>query len=131
MHDNQMTAPSPQRVLVIEDEVRLRQIIARFLRRRGHLVLEAASAEQARTSLEHHPVDIILLDINLGEETGWDVLRWLRSSSSNAHPTIVVISAVAPAARRVNQFAPDAVLTKPFPIDAIARLVESAGQPSE
>lgn len=123
--------PVRQRVLVVDDEARLRRIMVRFLQRRGHLVLEAASAEQARASLTDHPVDVILLDINLGEETGWDVLRWLQDRSSPTRPIVVVISAVPPVPQRLAQFAPDAVLTKPFPIDAIARLVESTGRPRD
>lgn len=120
-----------QRVLVVEDEPRLRQVLVRYLQQRGHQVAEAASAAQARTCLERQPVDIVLLDINLGEETGWDVLRWLQARAPTRRPTIVVISAVPPATRRLEEFTPDAVLTKPFPIDAVARLVESAGEPLE
>lgn len=76
----------------------------------------------AVAALAGTPVDLILLDINLPDGTGWDVLRWL-AERDLAVPSIV-ISAVPPSGRRVKEFRPLAVLTKPFPIEAIHRLVE-------
>lgn len=122
-------------VLLVEDEDRLRGILARYLRERGHHVIEAPSAADARQALVLTRVDVLLLDINLPEETGWDVLRWLRRpdglDQATPQPCVVVVSAVPPAAKRLKQFQPDAVLNKPFPIDALARLVESDCQPSD
>lgn len=119
-------------VLLVEDEERLRGILARYLRARGHRVIEARDGADARQALAVVGVDVLLLDINLSDETGWDVLRWLRRSDGRApeQPCVVVVSAVPPSARRLAEFTPDAVLTKPFPIDALARLVETACQPS-
>jgi DNA-binding response OmpR family regulator len=121
-----------RQVLLVDDEHRLRDILARYLRARGHTVIEAGSAAEARAALDAAPVDVLLLDVNLPDDTGWDVLRWLRARSS-AQPTepitVVIISAVPPSAKRIEQFAPDAVLNKPFPIDALARLVESGCRP--
>jgi DNA-binding response OmpR family regulator len=125
--------PTAQRVLLVDDEARLRGIIARYLRARGHHVIEAATAAEACSALDLERVDVLLLDVNLTEETGWDVLRWLRDSAQQPRaaprPCVVILSAVPPSPKRVEQFAPDAVLNKPFPIDALARLVETSCRP--
>jgi response regulator RpfG family c-di-GMP phosphodiesterase len=113
MRDQFDRQPVVKSVLLVDDEERLRSILARYLRARGHRVFEAASAAGACDVLGSEDVDILLLDINLAADTGWDVLRW-----------------VPPSAKRLEQFQPDAVLNKPFPIDTLARLVESVCEPT-
>ena len=73
------------------------------------------------------PFDLILLDINLPDQSGWDVLRRLREDPQLAlrpPPAVIVMTAVRPHDKRLVEFHPDAVLLKPFPIDALLRLSE-------
>ncbi len=110
-----------QRVVIVEDEGVLRRIVARNLRARGFEVIEAATAEDAiRAALTLAP-DLMLLDINLPDRTGWDVLRVLRERQVEV-PTIVV-SAVRIPACRLDEFKPLAYLPKPFPLDSLLSLV--------
>src|SRR5438045_497032 len=67
-----------RRVLIVEDEAILRRVMARNLTGRGLVVSEAESAEAAVDAVTHDRPDLILLDINLPDRTGWDVLRELR-----------------------------------------------------
>ena len=63
-------------VLLIEDDETLRQILARHLRAHGYDVDEAGSAEEAAAILaEGLRPDMVLLDINLPGDSGWDLLR--------------------------------------------------------
>jgi DNA-binding response OmpR family regulator len=108
-------------VLIVEDEATLRRIIAINLSSRGLLVSEAGTAEAAVGAVAHERPDLILLDINLPDRTGWDVLRELRRRETEV-PTIV-ISAVRANPSRLAEFHPLAHLPKPFPIEALLRLV--------
>ena len=123
--DSGTAAESPgvayRRVLIVEDEATLRRIIAINLSSRGLLVSEAGTAEAAVGAVTHERPDLILLDINLPDRTGWDVLRELRSRETEV-PTIV-ISAVRANPSRLAEFHPVAYLPKPFPIEALLRLV--------
>jgi DNA-binding response OmpR family regulator len=111
-------------ILLVDDETRLRQALARTLAIRGYRVEEAAThAEALAAALDHGP-DLLLVDINLPDATGWDVLRDL-SAADRVFPAIV-FSAVPPSARRVREFRPVGVLQKPFPVEALIRLVENA-----
>jgi CheY-like chemotaxis protein len=110
-----------RRVLLVEDEVTLRRIVARNLTSRGVQVREAGTAGEAVQSVVAEPPDLLLLDINLPDQTGWEVLRELKRRGSEV-PTIVV-SAVRVNQRRLEEFHPVAYLPKPFPIDALLRLV--------
>ncbi len=113
-----------RRVLLVEDEPALRRVIARNLTSRGLEVAEAASVAEALDDLNAETPDLILLDINLPDRSGWDVLRDLQRRRI-AVPTIVV-SAVRVSQRRLDEFRPMAYLPKPFPIDALLRLVLGA-----
>lgn len=111
-------------ILLVDDEARLRQAIARSLTARGHRVDEAASCGEALEAVSRQRYDLLLLDVNLPDATGWDVLRDLRASGTSI--PAVVLSAVPPSASRVREFQPLGVLHKPFPIDALLRLVTKA-----
>ena len=113
--------PRYGQVLVVEDERPLRTVIARNLSSRGIQVREAATADEALRALKDAVPDLLLLDINLPDRTGWDVLREMARQRLEV-PTIVV-SAVRVSQSRLDEFKPMAYLPKPFPIDALLRLV--------
>jgi DNA-binding response OmpR family regulator len=101
-------------ILVVEDEATLRRLIARNLSARGHNVQEAETAGEALDSVIKDPPDLILLDINLPDQSGWNVMREMRRHGLDV-PTIVV-SAV-----RVSQTGCDHPLLPPkaFPAGAL------------
>jgi DNA-binding response OmpR family regulator len=109
------------RVLLVEDEEPLQRILARNLTRRGYDVTVESSAAAAIASLCAGPLfDALLLDVNLPDRTGWDVLR---AMSGCDMPPVIVLTALRPMQRRLDEFRPAAVLLKPFPVDALVRLV--------
>lgn len=112
-------------VLVVEDEAPLRMIIRRNLERRGIRVSEAGTAFEAMGAIAAEAPDLLLLDINLPDRTGWDVLRDLRRTGRM--PRTVVVSAVRVPPERLRAFGVDAYLPKPFPIEALVGLVADAG----
>jgi DNA-binding response OmpR family regulator len=114
-------------VLLVEDEATFRRVIARNLSGRGLLVREVGTAEEAvvAASTADRP-DLMLLDINLPDRSGWDVMRELRRLGIDV-PTIVV-SAVRVNQNRLDEFHPIAYLPKPFPLEALLRLVFSTSR---
>jgi DNA-binding response OmpR family regulator len=114
------------RILLVDDEPRLRQAIARSLTARGYHVTEAANAATALSLAVHENVDLLMLDINLPDATGWDVLRALKERGTALRT--VVISAAPLTRSRTVEFAPFGVLHKPFPISALLSLVERVGE---
>jgi DNA-binding response OmpR family regulator len=110
-------------VLLVEDESALADVIARNFRARGHDVRLAPSAEVAVLSMADRWPDALILDINLPDMTGWDILRRL-SAEVRASLRVVVISAAPISQKRIQEFAPLRWLQKPFPMDALIRLVQ-------
>jgi DNA-binding response OmpR family regulator len=114
-------------ILLVEDEPRLQTILARTLEQSGYRVETASTAGEAvSVALSVRP-DVLVLDVNLPDDTGWGVLRRLMESgvTTDTLPTIV-LSAGQPAHSRINEFRPNAFLAKPFPIHALKRLIAEA-----
>jgi two-component system cell cycle response regulator CtrA len=111
-------------ILLVEDERRLRQTLARSLAGRDFHVVEATTAAEAIAAATNTQFDLMLLDVNLPDASGWDVLRGLRGLQLEL--PVVVLSAVPPNPARVREFKPFGVLHKPFPIDALLRLIHAA-----
>ena len=112
-------------VLLVEDETPLRRIIARNLVERGHHLIAVDSVGDAIAAMTTRLPDVVLLDVNLPDGTGWEVLRWLRAVRH--HLAVVVYSAVPCSQKRIAEFRPDAVLTKPFPMDSLVALIATVG----
>ena len=71
-----VTAPGPaSRVLVVDDERSMRELLSIVLRRDGYEVLVAADGKAAVETLKRERVDVLITDIRMPEMTGVDVLR--------------------------------------------------------
>jgi len=123
-----MTTRYPN-ILIVEDEATFRAVIARNLKARGHQIREAETAAEALSQLVQEEPDLLLLDINLPDRSGWDVLRELRERGMQV--ATVIVSAVRLSPARLEEFRPVAYLPKPFPLDALLRLVEDSQSPRE
>jgi DNA-binding response OmpR family regulator len=110
-------------VLLVEDESALADVLARTVRARGQTVAVCATAEAAILAMTERWPDALVLDVNLPDYTGWEVLRRL-TPADRERLRVVVISAAPISPKRAEQFAPDVCLQKPFPIDALMRAIE-------
>ncbi|MBV8933515.1 MAG: response regulator, partial [Kutzneria sp.] len=71
--------PKRGRLLVVEDEPSIRELLAASLRFAGFQVETAATGEDALRSVQRQVPDLILLDVMLPDRDGFDVVRRLRS----------------------------------------------------
>ena len=81
------------RLLVVDDNVATRYAIRRVLEHRGYIVLEAATGGEGLALLQAHPVDALILDVNLPDTSGFDVVRQLRQQPDTALLPVVHVSA--------------------------------------
>jgi DNA-binding response OmpR family regulator len=110
--------------MIVEDDESLRRIVSRYLRRKGYLVDEAPSAEAAATALEKgvRP-GIVLLDLNLPGDSGWDLLRQPALAAAGS-PPVVITSASIVSPKRLVEFGCAGYLPKPFPLETLVATVE-------
>lgn len=111
-------------LLLVEDDESLRNILTRHLEHEGYLVHEAASAEDAAAALEDglRP-KLVLLDLNLPGDTGWDLLRG-PSISSAGSPPVVITSAISVSPKLLAEFGVAGYLPKPFPLETLVGTIE-------
>jgi DNA-binding response OmpR family regulator len=105
-------------VLVLDDDAALRMLCRVNLELDGYRVLEAASVAQAREALSSEHVDVILLDVHLGDGDGRQLLQELGAG----RPPAAFFTGTEPVSEVVGLA--DAVISKPFEIGQLRETVE-------
>ena len=109
-------APLPAQVLVVDDVFANRDLIARRVEKEGHVVTTAENGREAMEKLRQTPFDLILLDIQMPEMNGYQVLEAVKADPALRHIPIIVVSAVneIDSVARCVQLGADDYLFKPF-----------------
>jgi two-component system KDP operon response regulator KdpE len=113
---------TPQRILLVDDEVAIQRALGPLLRSRGYDVDIAATGTEALATFEARRSDLIVLDLGLPDLEGTEVCRRIRSTSD---VPIIVLSARGAEADKVNalDLGADDYVTKPFgPEELLARV---------
>jgi DNA-binding response OmpR family regulator len=123
--DRRLGAVDKKRVLVIDDDLPLRGMLAAALRQHGFQVLLAGDGAEGQRALTLHHPHIVLLDLAMPEVNGWDFLQRLQETGHLGSCPIVVLSAharVEPQA--LLQMGVAAILPKPFNLGELIDLIE-------
>jgi phosphate regulon transcriptional regulator PhoB len=113
------------RVLIVEDETDIRDLLAFHLEREGYQVSKSRSGADALRQVKASPPDLILLDIMLPELDGLEVCRRIRRESATAALPIVMLTARGDEVDRVLglELGADDYIVKPFsPKEVVARV---------
>jgi len=110
-------------ILLVEDDPTLAAIVERYLVARGHQVVVSGSAEDAIHRLPAIRPAMVLLDINLPGETGWELARSAAVSEAGS-PPIIVASATRISPSRLREHGIAGYLPKPFPLETLIQIVE-------
>jgi two-component system, OmpR family, KDP operon response regulator KdpE len=116
-------------VLVVEDDPSLRMLCRVNLELEGYRMLEAASIERAEEHLRASRVDVVLLDLHVGDRHGFELLPLLREE----YPRIgVCLLSGTSETDPPKQEGVDHFIRKPFDLDELSRTVRTlaAGQPA-
>ena len=114
-----MTIP---RLLVVEDDPEMRSMLIQFLRQNGFIALPAATEVDIRKQVSSDRVDLILLDVMLGDESGIEICQSLRAEQD---VPVILISALSADHHRMKGYevGADDYVTKPFsPKELMARI---------
>ena len=118
-------------LLIVEDDESLRRIVVRHLRAQGYRVAEADSAEAAVEALDGglRP-DVVILDLNLPGDTGWDLLRGPALDAAG-RPPVIITSATTVSPKWLDEFGCAGYLPKPFPLETLVATIERVTHPEE
>jgi DNA-binding response OmpR family regulator len=111
-----------QRILIVDDEAAIRDVLATYLRGEGFIVEEAADGRAALESAAASPPDLMLLDLNLPKVSGAEVFRRVRETRDT--PVIMLTARMDEIDRIVGlELGADDYIGKPFsPREVVARV---------
>jgi DNA-binding response OmpR family regulator len=124
------------RVLVVDDDVTVREVVVSYLKAGGHDVSEAADGDEALRSMRSDPADLVVLDLMMPGIDGLEVCRRLRTTSD---VPIIMLTALGAEVDRVVglESGADDYVTKPFSprelvlrVDALLRRVGEKAKPA-
>ncbi|MDY0873802.1 response regulator [Dongia rigui] len=114
-----------KRVLVVDDEPDLRQMVAEYLARHGFAVASAGGGRELDQHFASGQPDLVLLDVTMPEEDGFSIARRLRA----AHPTlpIIMLTALDEVVDRVVglESGADDYVTKPFDLRELRARIQA------
>jgi DNA-binding response OmpR family regulator len=106
-------------ILVVEDSDRLRSFIVENLNRSGFETREAMGVETAIRELTKSSVELVLLDLHLGDGDGQNILKMIRSQNESL--PVIIVSSLCDLNTKIDGFrlGCDDYVTKPFYIDEL------------
>lgn len=105
------------RILVVDDDTDIRQLVALILAADGYNVIEAASGMEALVALEREHADLVILDVMMPEMDGWEVCRRLKNRQQTKDIPVLILTVRSQPLDKViglEVVQADAYLTKPF-----------------
>ena len=117
--------PKPT-VLVVDDDILIRVVIAEYLRDCGYRVLESANGQEAATALKSETqIDVVFADVHAGGNLdGFSLAQWVRQQRPGVH--VILTSSVSKAALKADDLCEDGpVMQKPYDHREVARRIRS------
>ena len=122
-------------VLVAEDEQVHRELVAHLLRSRGHHVVTARNGREALVELARHPVQIVLLDLQMPEMDGLQlaaaIRTWERGQGGHLPLVAMTASVMSKDLEQCHAAGIDETLIKPIARERLFRMVESLATDTE
>lgn len=117
------------RVLVVDDEEKLGRFVGMLLDQMGYRATVCLRVEEAKRLLAHGKWDLVITDIVLPGENGFDLIHWINEYYQ--HVPVVAMTAHSTAAvnHRIRRLGFAGILHKPFSIEQFQRVIEQTGLP--
>src|SRR6185503_19997442 len=115
----------PTRILIVEDDPDIAELVARYLDKAGFATERAATGREAMQAIAARPPELLVLDLMLPHMDGLEVCRLVRSQDATAAIPIIMLTARAEESERIVglELGADDYLAKPFsPNELVARV---------
>ena len=130
----------PQRILIVDDEKDIRELLTFQLQQHGFTTIAANNGEEALTKIEEKPPDLIILDLMMPKMDGAEVCRALKREEKTRRIPIIMLTAKGEEIDRVVGFelGADDYVAKPFSprelalrVKAVLKRMTTADEPAE
>lgn len=116
-----------KRIICIEDEPEMIDLIRLILSRKGYEVIGAPGGEAGLRVLNEKPADLVLLDLMMPDMDGWEVYQAMKSSDALKNIPVIVVTAKAQSIDKVlglHIARVDDYITKPFSPQELVESIE-------
>lgn len=112
---------SPLRVLVVDDDADIRDVMVLMVKRFGHVADRAGDGVEAIEALAEHTYDVVLLDLMMPRLTGEDVIRWLQQHPERGKDMRVIVATGSAGEHRarLEALGAHAVVSKPLSLEQL------------
>jgi DNA-binding response OmpR family regulator len=119
-----------QRILVVDDEAQIRELLNIYLKKQGYDVYTAATADETLTILKQGPIDLVVLDISLANEDGLKLLEDIKKD----HPQLRVVMLtgmgfVEDLLEEAHAKGADGYVSKVLPLDELLMAIQRVFRP--
>ena len=119
-----LSPSSPKKVLIVDDEMRMRRVITDYLRIKGYDTIEAGDGVEALERFAQDSPDLVLLDVMMPRMDGWEVCRHIRAKSQ---VPIIMLTAKGEEEDELQGFelGVDEYISKPFSLKILLARIEA------
>lgn len=112
-------------VLIADDDLDILNITRRLMTKRGFNVLEASDGDEAMKKILEHQPDLVVLDVMMPGQTGWEVCRSIRETESLADTGVIMLTGIGENMNEMTSplYGADGHLDKPFEFEDLDALV--------
>lgn len=121
-----MSAPEDTTVLIADDDLEILGIVRTVVRSRGHTIIEAADGDEAMQRVIESEPDLVILDVMMPGQSGWEVCRSIRENESLKDTKVIMLTGIGEQMNAMTSplYGADAHLDKPFDIDDLSNTIE-------
>jgi signal transduction histidine kinase/ActR/RegA family two-component response regulator len=114
------------RILVIDDEDSVRDILSRMLKTKGHKVVVAPNGEEGIERFKSEPFDLVFTDLGMPKVSGWDVGKTIKAINPKTPIAMITGWGVELDREKLNESGIDLIISKPFNFDQVMDVVSEA-----
>jgi signal transduction histidine kinase/ActR/RegA family two-component response regulator len=116
----------PARILVIDDEDSVRDILSRMLKVKGHQVVVASDGEEGIERFKNETFDLVFTDLGMPKISGWEVGKTIKGMNPKVPIVMITGWGMELNREKMNESGIDLIVSKPFQFDQVVELVSEA-----
>jgi signal transduction histidine kinase/ActR/RegA family two-component response regulator len=116
----------PARILVIDDDESVRDILSRMLKSKGHQVAVASNGEEGIDRFRSERFDLVFTDLGMPKMSGWEVGKIIKEINASVPITMITGWGMELNREKMGESGIDLVISKPFDFDKVIQLVSEA-----
>ena len=114
------------RILVIEDEDSVRDLLSRMLRTKGHQVVDASGGEEGIERFKKEKFDLVFTDLGMEKMSGWEVGKAIKEMNPKVPIAMITGWGMELDREKMSENGIDLIISKPFNFDQVLQLVSEA-----